>query len=188
MVPLYTRFFDPEAYGVVGELYAYVGFLVVFLTFGMETTFFRFSTIEGNDKKNIYNQAGSFIILTNLVFLLFSIGFAQNVANFIDYSEHKEYVIWFALIVVADAISAIPLAKLRLEDKARKFALVQLVTIGVNIALNLFFILFCKGLYDSGNSFFLIDWIYYPEIGVGYVFIANLTLLGDLRHFEKKCW
>lgn len=174
MVPLYTRFFDPEAYGVVGELYAYVGFLVVMLTFGMETTYFRFSNIEGNDKQKIYNQAGTFIIGINLIFLLFSISFAQPIANFIDYPEHREYIIWFALIVVTDAISAIPLAKLRLEDKAKKFALVQLVTIGVNVVLNLFFILFCKGLYDSGNSFFLIDWLYYPEIGVGYVFIANL--------------
>ncbi|MCB0476971.1 MAG: oligosaccharide flippase family protein [Crocinitomicaceae bacterium] len=174
MVPLYTRFFDPEAYGVVGELYAYVGFLVVLLTFGMETTFFRFSHIEGNNKQNIYNQAGTFIIVVNVIFLLFSIGFSQSIANFIDYPEHREYVIWFALIVVTDAVSAIPLAKLRLEDKARQFAMVQLVTIGVNVALNLFFILFCKGLYDSGNSFFLIDWIYYPSIGVGYVFIANL--------------
>jgi O-antigen/teichoic acid export membrane protein len=174
MVPLYTSFFDPEAYGVVGELYAYVGFLVVFLTFGMETTYFRFSNIKGNDKATIYNQAGTFTIAINLIFLLISIGFSSSIANFIDYPEHQEYVVWFAIIVVMDAISSIPLARLRLEDKAKKFATVQLVTIAVNIGLNLFFILFCKGLYDSGRSFFLIDWVYFPAIGVGYVFIANL--------------
>lgn len=174
MVPLYTKFFEPEAYGVVGELYAYVGFLVVFLTFGMETTFFRFSNIEGNNKNTIYNQAATFIVALNLSFLLVSVVFSQGIANFMDYPNHREYVIWFALIVSMDALSSIPLAKLRLEDRPKKFAIVQLTNIGVNIALNLFFILFCKGLYDSGNSFFLVDWIYSPEIGVGYIFIANL--------------
>ena len=174
MVPLYTKFFDPEAYGVVGELYAYVGFLVVFLTFGMETTFFRFSHKKGADQQTIYNQAGTFILGINLIFLIFTILFSQGIANILDYSEHKEYIIWFGLIVVADAISSIPLAKLRQEDRAKKFATVQLATIGVNIFLNIFFIVICKHLYFTGNSFFLIDWVYYPEIGIGYVFIANL--------------
>ena len=174
MVPLYTNYFAPAEYGVVSELYAYVGFFVVFLTFGMETTFFRFSNIKRNDKQTIYNQAGTFIIGINIAFLLFSFVFAQFFADIMDYSDHKEYIQWFAIVIATDAITSIPLSKLRLDEKPKKFAMVQFATIGINIFLNLFFIVFCRHVYFTGGNFFLVNWVYDPSIGVGYIFISNL--------------
>jgi O-antigen/teichoic acid export membrane protein len=91
------------------------------------------------------------------------------------YPDHNEYVFWFAIIVGFDALTSIPQAYLRKENKALKFAIVNLGNIGINIFLNLFFILYCKQNYDSGNSNYIIDTFYNPEIGVGYVFIANLV-------------
>ena len=92
----------------------------------------------------------------------------------LKYPNHKEYIIWFSLIVSLDAVSSIPLAKLRLQEKAKKFALVNLMNVGVNIFLNLFFLIYCKEAYESGHTNWIIENFYNPEIGVGYVFISNL--------------
>ena len=78
------------------------------------------------------------------------------------------------MIVGIDAISSMALAQLRLKEKAKKFALINFLNVGVNISLNLFFILYCKVNYDNGSTNWIIDSFYNPEIGVGYVFIANL--------------
>lgn len=90
------------------------------------------------------------------------------------YPNHQEYVMWFAIIVSLDAISSFPLARLRLQNKATTFALINFANIGVNIGLNIFFLYYCKRSFDAGNSSWLIETFYNPNIGVGYVFIANL--------------
>lgn len=174
LTPLYVIQFSNEQYGIITEMYAYVAFLVVLLTYGMETAFFRFS----NDKKIKFNQVYTntlfSLLSTSTLFILLISLFSQDIANVLKYPEHSEYIIWFGLIVGLDAISSIPLAYLRLQEKAKKFALINFLNVGVNISLNLFFILYCKMNYDSGNSNWVIDTFYNPEIGVGYVFISNL--------------
>ena len=155
-------------------MYAYVAFLVVLLTYGMETAFFRFS----NNKKIIFQQVYSntlfSLISTSSLFILLVSLFSQDIANLLKYPEHSEYIIWFGLIVGLDAISSIPLAYLRLQEKAKKFALINFLNVGVNISLNLFFIFYCKVNFDYGNTNWIIENFYNPDIGVGYVFISNL--------------
>ncbi|MFD1553128.1 polysaccharide biosynthesis protein [Putridiphycobacter roseus] len=159
LVPLHTYFFTTSEYGVISEFYAYVAFLVVFLMFGMETTFFRF--VNGaKDKEKTFNQAFSIVLSINVVFLGTVLLFAQPIASWMMYPEHANYVIWFAFILAFDALSAVLLAKLRFQNKAKKFALIQLSSIGVTIILNLFFL------------FVLLP--IYPEFGIGFIFIANL--------------
>ena len=170
---LYGKF-STDQFGVVTEMYAYVAFLVVFFTYGMETTYFRFSSKKGFDSKNVYSTILPTLIFSSLVFIIFSSFFSQNIADWLMYPDHSEYVVWFAIIVGFDAITSIPLAYLRKENKAKKFAAVNLGNVAVNIGLNLFFIGYCKANYDVQNTNWLIDLVYNSEIGVGYVFIANL--------------
>ena len=158
-------------------MYAYVAFLVVLLTFGMETAFFRF--VNNSDHPNkIYNTALLPILFISILFMSCCLLFAGQLADLISYPNHKEFVSWFAIIVGLDAITAVPMARLRQENKATKFALINLASIGVNISFVLFFIGYCKVQFEGGNSNWLIETIYNPEIGVGYIFIANLIASG----------
>jgi O-antigen/teichoic acid export membrane protein len=161
LVPLYTyKFTNAADYGVVSELYAWVAFLVVLLTFGMETAYFRFRK-ENTNEKEVF--ASGFFILTiiNLFFLAAIFLFNQSIANALLFNEHPEYILLLGLIVVLDGISALPLARLRAEEKALQFAGINFASIFINILLNLVFMLI---LFDPNN----------PEKGVFYILLANL--------------
>ncbi|MBL4657456.1 MAG: polysaccharide biosynthesis protein [Flavobacteriales bacterium] len=175
LVPFYTRIFTTEQYGVVTEMYAYVAFLIIILTYGMETAFFKFSS-ESEDKKRVYSTTLISVFLTSTVFIFLTSVFSVPIAITLGYPNHTEYVIWFAIIVGLDALSAIPMAKLRELGKAKWFATVNLINIFVNIGLNLFFLVYCRNHYleYGSNTSWLVDTCYDPEIGVGYVFISNL--------------
>jgi O-antigen/teichoic acid export membrane protein len=161
LVPLYTSVFaNPSDYGVVSELYAWVAFLVVFLTFGMETAFFRFLQ-DKEDKDKVFLNGFLTVIGVNVIFFLTLLFFNQNIANVMLYSDHPEYIILLGAIVCIDAITALPLAKLRAENKAKQFASIQFASIGVNIGLNLFLML---GAFDPAR----------PEEGVLFILFANL--------------
>jgi O-antigen/teichoic acid export membrane protein len=177
LTPLYVIKFSTEQYGIITEMYAYVAFLVIFLTYGMETALFRFSTTKKHVFNQIYSNTLFSLLTTSSVFVLLISLFSQDIANLLKYPEHSEYIIWFGMIVGLDAISAIPLAQLRLKEKAKKFALINFLNVGVNISLNLFFILYCKGNFDAENvenNNWIINTFYDDSIGIGYVFIANL--------------
>jgi len=174
LVPLHTGVFSTDQFGIITEMYAYVAFLVILLTYGMETAFFRFSTKENDNKEKVYSTIISSLVSSTFLFIALSVIFQQSVAGWLRYPNNSEYVVWFAIIVGLDAISSIPLARLRQENKAYRFAFVNLSNVFVNIALNLFFIGYCLPMHQAGNTNFLIETFYNPEIGVGYVFIANL--------------
>ncbi len=176
LVPMYTRIFTTDQYGVVTEMYAYVAFLIVILTYGMETAFFRFSSKTDN-KTEIYSSTLISIFVTSTIFITLTSVFSVPIANWLRYPNHTEYVIWFAIIVGLDALSAIPMAKLREMEKAKLFAGINLINIFVNIALNLFFLVYCRKhfLINGEESNWLVSLCYNPEIGVGYVFISNLV-------------
>jgi len=161
LVPLYTQVFaDPSDYGVVSELYAWVAFLIVLLTFGMETAFFRFLQ-DHEDKDKVFLNGFLTVIGVNVLFFCSLLYFNQDIANVMLYPGHNEYIILLGAIVAIDAITALPLAKLRAENKALKFASIQFASIGVNIGLNLFFMLY---LFDPSR----------PEEGVLFILFANL--------------
>ena len=174
LVPLHVVQFTTDQYGVITEMYAYVAFLVVLLTYGMETAYFRFSNKEGGDRVHVFNMSLISIFISSAIFILVSVFFNQPIADWLKYPNHSEYVTWFAMIVGLDAISSIPMAKLRALDRAKTFALINLSNVAINIGLNLFFIAYCMPAYQNGESNVLIDTFYSPDIGVGYVFISNL--------------
>ena len=161
LVPLYTEVFaKPSHYGVVSELYAWVAFLVVMLTFGMETSYFRFLQVK-EDKTQVFQNSFLTVIGVNVIFFLLLLIFNQNIADVLLFSDHVEYIILLGAIVCVDSISALPLAKLRAEENAKKFAFIQFASIGVNIGLNLFLMLF---VFNPAR----------PEEGVLFILFANL--------------
>ena len=199
-VPLYTRYFIPEEYGVVTELYAYVAFLVIVLTYGLETAFFRFSQKENNNRI-VYSTSLISLIFTSLLFICFMFSFSENISALIGYSTNQEYVKWFALIIGLDAISSISFAKLRAQNKATRFALIRLVNIFINIGLNLFFIIYCPYVIENDlQSLNFVNSVYSQSVGVGYIFIANLIasvvtifmllpeMINSVWIFDKKLW
>ena len=200
LVPLYTRYFLPEEYGVVTELYAYVAFLVIILTYGIETAFFRFSQKEKNNRI-VYSTSLISLLFSSLLFIILMFVFSENISSSIGYPNNQEYIKWFALIIGLDAISSISFAKLRALNKATRFALIRLVNIFVNIGLNLFFIIYCPYAIENNlQSLNFVNSVYSPSVGVGYIFIANLfasvitilmllpEMINSVWVFEKKLW
>ena len=164
--------FLPGEYAVVTNMYAYVAFFLVLLTYGMETSYFRFASKSKNPEE-VYSTSLISLFFTSVSFVLLASVFSNQLAGIIQYPEHPEYILWFAIILGIDALTAIPFARLRLNNRPVKFALIKFINIGFNIGFNLFFISLCPLLLEA-NPDSIVKNIYSSEIGVGYVFISNL--------------
>lgn len=133
LTPFYVRVFMSGEYGQISELYAWIALLLAILTFGMETTFFRFSQKE--DSSKVFNNAETFVLLTTTIFLVCYGIFYKSFAQLIHYEYNTHYVLLLGIIVAIDAIAAIPFAMLRKENKAGRFSVIK----GVNVLTNIFF-------------------------------------------------
>lgn len=177
LVPLHTHVFtNPGEYGAVTEIYAYISFLVIVYTYGMETSFFHFARKYPERTAQVFGTGMMSLLVSTLVFSGSLVMFSDSLAETLNYQAHPEYIVYMALIIGFDALTAIPFAKLRQEGKARKFAALKLFGIGVNILFNvLFFLVFPVWMNrETGILFELAKQFYNPETGAGYVFIANL--------------
>ena len=172
LVPYYSRLFLPDVYGIVTNLYSYIAFLLVLLTYGMETGYFRFASNNGKSEK-VFSTSVISLFFTSSLFIFLILLFKNEIASVINYEGHSEYILWLGIIVGVDAFTAVPFAKLRLDNKPVKFAFLKLVNIGFNIGFNLFFLSLCPWILKQNPDSF-ISVFYSPEIGVGYVFISNL--------------
>ena len=172
LTPFYTRIFAEGQYGVVTELYAYVAFLLVLLTYGMETSFFRYAQSEKN-KDSVFSTAISSLLVTSSVFIFLALIFSGEIASLIRYPGHPEYIIYFAIIVGVDALTSIPFARLRQQNRAFRFAWIKIINVFTNVFFNFFFLLFLPWfLKDNPDS--ILSSIYNENIGIGYAFISNL--------------
>ncbi|CAG5009452.1 hypothetical protein DYBT9275_04502 [Dyadobacter sp. CECT 9275] len=177
LVALHTKLFLADQLAVQVQLYAYAGLSLVLYTFGMETAFFRFARKE-EDEKQYYNLILSAVIVVScfgsgILFL-----FSDQVASYIQYPESGRLVRWFAIIMASDAIVAIPFARLRLEGKGKKFVVIRVSNIIMNIALNLFFLVVCKAIYAGEYLPFLkpaVSLFYDPLHAADYIILANLV-------------
>lgn len=196
LVPLYTRVFTQTEYGIVNVFYSYTALLLVILTYGMETAFFRYAEKEG-DKNRVFGTGFLSLVISTSGFLLLALVFSDTIAKWIQYPDHPNYVIWFALIIGFDVLSSIPFAKLRALNRPIRFASIKLVNICLNISLNLFFILLCPWLMKhTGTGFYdhFLRFIYNPGWGIEYIFISNLIaslvmlilLVPEMRGFRMK--
>ena len=173
LVPLYTGIFAPEEYGVLSELMVVVAFAMVVLTYGFETAFFHFTNKE-NDSEKVLSTGFTSLLASSLLFLFIASNHSQNIANLLHVPEHPNFINWLVWILVLDALTTLPFAKLRVCDRAWRFAFIRLTNITVNIGLNLFFYLLCPYLLKQEIALEIINGIYDPNVGIGYIFISNL--------------
>lgn len=174
LVILYTAVMPASSgeYGVVTNLYAFTALILVFLTFGMETTLFRFANKQEENPMHVYSTALITVGSLSLGFLVLVLAFLSPLADWLGYSDHPEYIAIMALIVAVDSFACIPFVYLRYLQKAKKFACFKMLNILVNIALNLFVFLVCPKIYESHPSW--ISWFYNADYLAGYVFVINL--------------
>lgn len=170
LTPFYTRVFEKASYGVITELYAYVVFLLVILTYGMETGYFRYASNSENREK-VYTTVLGSLFTTSILFILCAFLWSGSIGRAIGYASHPEYIKWLALIVGIDAFTSVPFARIRLYNRAGKYAAIRIAEVSVNISLNLFFLYYCPRHMDSE----LVSLIYREEVGIGYVLISNMV-------------
>ena len=141
LVPLYTHVISAASggYGIVTNLYAYTALILVILTFGMETTFFRFANKEDEDASTVFSTSLALVSALSLLFLGAVVLFATPISQALGYADHPDYLLMMAAVVALDAIQAIPFCLLRFQKKAMKFASLKLLFIVLNIGLNLLY-------------------------------------------------
>lgn len=171
LVPLYTYVLAQQAdYGIVTNLYAWTALLLVILTYGMETGFFRFANKEEENPTTVYTTAMISLFSTSLLFAVLCCIFRQPLANVLGYPSHSEFIALLSVVVAMDAFASIPFAYLRYKKRPIRFAALKLLFVFLNILLNLFFLVLCPKIQDWS----IISAWYNPDYGVGYVFVANI--------------
>lgn len=168
LVPLYVRVFAPDVYGSFTEFYAYIALLLALLTYGMETTFFRYA--QGDDFKRVYGTIMTSLFTTTGLFVLLTIVLYPTVAGWIGYEHREAYVLLTGLIVSVDAINAVPFCLLRQQNKALRFSIIKIVNVLVNVGCNLLFLLVIP---HSAQRW--ANALFGPEAGLlSWVFVSNL--------------
>ena len=183
LVPLYTAKMSVESgnYGIVTNVYAWTAVLLVILTFGFETTFFRFASKENANVSKVFSMSMEVIGALCSVFLLAIFCFMPTVAGALGYEAHPEFVGMMAVVVALDALQAIPFGLLRLQKRPMKFAALKLLNIFINIALNLFIFVALPYLHSRNPEIF--DRIYFPDNQAFYVFFINLVCTAGITFF-----
>lgn len=176
LTPFYTRIFtNTSDYGVVTELYAWMVVLLVILTYGMETGFFRFVQ-NSNESEKVYNTALISLFFTSLLFVILVNIFIKPVSVIMNYRNNYDYIKMFAGIVAIDAFIAIPFAKLRMEKRPLLFSLIKISNVIVTLGLVIFLLKIAPVIYQKSNGWFRT--VYNPDYKVGYIFLANLISSG----------
>ncbi len=190
LVPLYTAKLAAASggYGVITEVYSYTALLLVLLTFGMETTFFRFINKEGENPQRVYSTTLITVGSVGLLFLACVFIFLQPISAALDYAAHPEYIGMMATVVALDAFQSIPFAYLRYQRRPLKFAALKLLFIVLNIALNvLYFVIL-----ECGDVFYafainlactaFITLFFYPEL-TGFRWRLDRSLLRQMLSY-----
>ena len=173
LVPLYTRLFPEDMYGVVTYVYSIVALALIILTYGMETGFFRFANHERySNPDEVYSTSLTSLGFTSTLFFALVLLFLEPVSRAMECGGHESYVWMMALAVAIDAYSCIPFAYLRYKKRPVRFAMLKLVNIGLNILLNIFFLLVCPWLMRVAPGW--VEWFYVADFGIGYIFLSNL--------------
>ena len=198
LVPIQTAAFAAGGgeYGVVTNIYAYTALLMVILTYGMETTFFRFTNKTEDDPMRVYSTVLVSVGVSSLLFVIAVFALLPQIAGFMKYPDHPDWVAVMFVCVAIDAFKCIPFAYLRYQKRAIKFACLQLVNIILNIILNLTYLIVLPAL--RLNPFGLYDDKF--TLNVGMVFYINLVctavvvvcfwheLTGFRYRFDRALW
>lgn len=173
--PILTLIYAAEPFGKISILFAGAAFLNIVFTFGMETSYFRFS--RDHDDRKVFNNTFIILLTTTVLFTIVLLWYREAIALFMGVGSNPEYIVFMVLIVALDSIAVIPFSRLRQEGRPQKFAFLKLINILVNVGLVIFFLYFCKNAAENGGNS-LIASLYSAELGIGYVFIAQLIASG----------
>lgn len=186
LVPLYTYRLAAASgeYGVITNLYAYTALLLVILTYGMETTFFRFANKEGENPDKVFSTILRTVATTSMMFVAIIFIFLKPISTAMGYAAHPSYIWVMAMVVALDAFQSIPFAYLRYKNKAIKFASLKLLFIALNIGLNLCYYLLFPIMYEHNPA--SVSAIYDPAVGAGYAFYINLFCTSVITLFFWK--
>lgn len=188
LVPLYTAKIAASSggYGVITNVYAYTALLLVILTFGMETTFFRFVNKEGANPMRTYSTVLIMVGSVALLFVALVLAFINPVSSFMGYSAHEEYVAVMAACVAIDAFQCIPFAYLRYKHRPWKFVALKMLFIVLNITFNIVYFVVLPAMYSNPSTHGFAASAYDPNVGVGYVFRLNLFCTAIITFFFWK--
>ena len=153
LVPLHTLVLGKFFFGQLTYIYSSTAIVLVLLTYGLETGFFRFASKKDEDYNKVLGTSLYSIVFTTSIFVFLSIAFKSLWQDYLEVNNYK-IVIYFILIIAFDVLNAIPFAKLRIDERPVKFMFIKLVGIFINIFLNLFYLWFCRTLSESGNTGF----------------------------------
>lgn len=173
LVPLYTKkLFEVADYGIVTNLYAWTALLIIVLTYGMETSFFRYSGAKGEDHHKVYGTSLSALFTSSTLFALVVVFFRHDIAAFLGYQQLGHLIAMMGIMVAMDAFLCIPFARLRFEKRPIKFAVLKFINVFLNIGANLFFILLCPYLLEKyPDAAFLSFYDYSKQ--VDYIIFSN---------------
>ncbi len=172
LVPFYTRVLETtNEYGAVIDLYATSAFIMVLFSYRMESAFFRFGT-PAEDREKAFSTGMLSMLGTTALIAGALLVFAQPIAYALKYPQHPEYIRWFALMLAFDCLAELPFARLRLEQRPRRFVAIKLTNIAIYIGMNLFWLIFCPWAAKNGMGWVHAVWS--PGLGVGYIFLSNL--------------
>ena len=189
LVPIQTARFAASGgeYGVITNVYAYVSILIILLTFGMETTFFRFMNREGERPERVYSTTLWMLAFTSLASIVVVLALLQPIAGAIGYADHPEYIAVMYTTVAIDAFMAIPFAYLRYQHRPVKFATLKIINILLNILLNVLYLIVLPalkldpfGIYDEQ---FTLDVAFVFYINLVCTLCTLLMLWKELRGF-----
>lgn len=175
VTPILTYIFSAAEFGINSELFAYISFLNVVFTFGMETTFFNFNARHENED-NVFSTAFIMLLVSSCVWGIPLLACSRPIASALTTPNAfylPAFIAWCVLIIVTDTMMAIPFARLRSRNKALQFSLFKLFNVAVNFGFTLFFVVFCRKAYMNHADDFMAR-MYNPEVGIGYVFFGNL--------------
>ena len=172
LVPLHTAVLSRADFGINTDIYVLIAFLIVVLTYGMESSFFRFSEKYPNKKEQVYSTALLSLLGSVFIFLVVYFSFSESIVSVLKYSANPRYVLYLVLILAMDVIAAIPFAKLRAQNRSVRFVTVKMALIMTNILCNVIF--FLPALINQHSLFNLVPYWFGSNLGVEYVFIANL--------------
>lgn len=178
LVPLYVYLFPADEYGIVSYLYSFTAVALIVLNYGMETGFFRFANKEGAEADKVYSTALISVGTTSIIFIALLCVFLRPISSGLLLPRHPDYILLLGITVAVDAFTNIPFAYLRYSRRPWRFAGIKMLNVGLNIVLNLFFLLCCPAL-SKGDASWLVDWFYAPlggsAFGIGWIFVANIV-------------
>lgn len=189
LTTFYTYLLGTEGFGILSELYAEIAIVLVIIEFGMESGYFRHAKLEGDSSK-VFSHTFGFILILAILWLVLATVYTPGIAQMLKYSDHPEYIRWVAWIIALDAVTLIPFAKIRQEERPMRFAVLKVLNVVINLVLVFLFLGIFPAIQKRTGD--LPNWLFNPEIGVGYVFISNLAasavmlllLLPEFRSFR----